>query len=66
LFSVVQGETRVTTKKDPTLRGIVLGVRLNQIEKTAIEKWAKSQDLPPSIAVRRLILTTLRSDGFLK
>jgi len=32
----------------------------------AIEKWAKAQDLPASVVIRRLVLSALRKDGFLK
>jgi hypothetical protein len=52
--------------KEEIERDTTIGVRVNAVEKKAIEKWAKAQDLAASVAMRRVILTALRKDGFLK
>ena len=52
--------------KKPEFRDTTIGVRFTTVEKMAVEKWAKAQDLPASVVMRRVVLDALRKEGLLK
>ncbi len=56
----------MSAKKEPVTLGNPIGVRFAVTEKTAIAKWAAKEEREIAVCIRRLVLTKLKAEGFLK
>lgn len=53
-------------KKDPATLDNPIGVRFTMTEKSAIAKWAAKEEREIAVCIRRLVLSKLKTEGFLK
>ena len=53
-------------KKEVATLDSPIGVRFTMTEKTAIAKWAAKEEREIAVCIRRLVLTKLKAEGFLK
>jgi hypothetical protein len=53
-------------KKKPETLDSPIGVRFTVTEKNAIVKWAAKEEREIAVCIRRLVLTKLKAEGFLK